>query len=98
MRTLYKCPAFSDKLDNYKLLKNAATYIQWNTQPLQVQLSLYVPPGVTYHNSKFCPHSVFVCFVWIWEQTAIISPYSVKWLVCITERRSVFTALCELNP
>jgi hypothetical protein len=28
MRTLYKCPAFSDKLDNYKLLKNAATYIQ----------------------------------------------------------------------
>ena len=26
-----------------------------------------------------------MCFVWIWEQTAIISLYSVNWLVCITE-------------
>ena len=25
------------------------------------------------------------CFVWIWEQTAIISLYSIKWLVFITE-------------
>jgi hypothetical protein len=24
-------------------------------------------------------HSVFVCFVWIWEQTAIISLYSINW-------------------
>ena len=22
-----------------------------------------------------------MCFVWIWEQTAIISPYSINWLV-----------------
>ena len=33
----------------------------------------------------FCPHNVFMCFVWIWEQTAIISLYSINWLVCITE-------------
>jgi hypothetical protein len=26
----------------------------------------------------FCPHSVFVCFVWISEQTAIISLYGSK--------------------
>ena len=26
----------------------------------------------------FCPHSVFMCFVWIWEQTAIISLYSIN--------------------
>jgi len=37
------------------------------------------------HNSTFCPHSVFMCFVWIWEQTAIISLYSINWLVFITE-------------
>ena len=37
------------------------------------------------YNSTFCPHSVFVCFVWIWEQTAIISLYSFKWLVFIIE-------------
>ena len=37
------------------------------------------------HISTFCPHSVFMCFVWIWEQTAIISLYSINWLVFITE-------------
>ena len=26
-----------------------------------------------------------MCFVWIWEQTAIISLYSINWPVCITE-------------
>jgi hypothetical protein len=30
------------------------------------------------NNSIFCPHSVFVCFVWISKQTAIISPYSIN--------------------
>jgi hypothetical protein len=33
----------------------------------------------------FCPHSVFVCFVWIWEYTAIISLYNINWLVFITD-------------
>jgi hypothetical protein len=33
----------------------------------------------------FCPHSVFMCFVWIWEQTAISSLFSINWLVFITE-------------
>ena len=37
------------------------------------------------YNSTFCPHSVFVCFVWISEQTAIISVYSINCLVFITE-------------
>ena len=29
-------------------------------------------------NSTFCPHSVFMCFVWISEQTAIISLYNIN--------------------
>ena len=33
-------------------------------QPSKAQWSLYVPP-VNIHNSTFCPHSVFMCFVWI---------------------------------
>jgi hypothetical protein len=37
-----------------------------------------------------CPHSVFMCFVWIWEQTAIISLYSINWLVFITETVCVY--------
>jgi DNA-directed RNA polymerase subunit RPC12/RpoP len=41
----------------------------------------------------FCPHSVFTCFVWIWEQTAIISLYSIKWLVFVTETESVYCAV-----
>ena len=39
------------------------------------------------------PHSVFMCFVWIWEQTAIISLYSVNWLVFITETECVYCAV-----
>jgi hypothetical protein len=41
-------------------------------------------------SGTFCPHSVFMCFVWIWEQTAIISLYSIKWLVFITETECVY--------
>jgi len=48
---------------------------------------------LTFTNSTFCPHSVFTCFVWIWEQTAIISPYSINWLVCITESECVYCAV-----
>jgi len=54
------------------------------------QWSLYVPHSGHYmyrtvvticatsfniKNCMFCPHSVFMCFVWICKQTAIISPY-----------------------
>ena len=41
--------------------------------------------SLTFSNSPFCPHSVFMCFVWISEQTAIIALYSINWLVCIAE-------------
>jgi len=44
-------------------------------------------------HSTFCPHSVFMCFVWIWEQTAIISLYSIDWLIFVTE---IYSALCEV--
>jgi len=44
-------------------------------------------------NSTFCPHSVFVCFVWIREQTAIISLYSIDWLVFVTETEYVYCAV-----
>jgi len=50
-------------------------------------LTLYVPvvtictTSLTFNNSTFCPHSVFMCFVWILEQTVIISLYNINWLV-----------------
>ena len=49
--------------------------------------------SLTFSNSKFCPHCVFMCSVWIWEQTAIISLYSVNWLVCVTETECVYCAV-----
>jgi hypothetical protein len=51
--------------------------------------SLYIA-SLTFSNSTFCPHSVFMCFVWIWEQTAIISLYIINRLVCITETECVY--------
>ena len=49
--------------------------------------------SLTFNNSTFCPHSVFVCFVWISEQTAIISLYNINWLVFITETVCVYCAV-----
>jgi hypothetical protein len=37
--------------------------------------------------------TVFMCFVWIWEQTAIISLYSIDWLVFIIETGCVYCAV-----
>jgi hypothetical protein len=41
--------------------------------------------SLTFNNSTFFLHSVFICFVWIWELAAIISFYSINWLVFITD-------------
>jgi hypothetical protein len=34
-----------------------------------------------------------MCFVFIWEQTATCATYSIKWLVFITEMKSVYSAV-----
>ena len=46
--------------------------------------------SLTFNNSTFCPHPVFMCFVWISEQTAILSLYKINWLVFITEMKSIY--------
>ena len=62
-------------------------------------LTLYSPvvtictASLTFNNSTFCPHTVFMCFVWIWEQTAIISLYNINWQVFITETQCVHCAV-----
>ena len=38
-------------------------------------------------------HTVFLCFVFIWEQTATCATYSINWLVFITEMKSVYSAV-----
>ena len=49
--------------------------------------------SLTLSNTTFCPHTVFLCFVWISEQTAIISLYNINWLVFITETQCVYCAV-----
>jgi len=44
---------------------------------------------LTSRNFTFC-HTEFVCFVFIWEQTATCATYSINWLVFITEIKSVY--------
>ena len=45
------------------------------------------------YKSTFCSHSVFTCFVWIWEEAEITSLYSIYWLVFITETDCVYCAV-----
>ena len=56
-------------------------------------MSLLCGTNWVLYNSTFCPHSVFMCFVWIWEQTAIISLYNINWLVFITEMECVYCVI-----
>ena len=53
---------------------------------------IFIYRSLTLNNSMFSPHSVFICFVWISEQTAIISLY-INWLVFITETECVYCAV-----
>ena len=49
--------------------------------------------SVTITNSTFCPHSVFMCSLCIWEQTAIISLHIINWLVFIIDTEPVYCAV-----
>jgi hypothetical protein len=62
-------------------------------EPCIAQWLLYVPPRSALNNSTFWPQSAFICFVWISEQTAIISLYSINWLVFITDKECIYCAV-----
>jgi hypothetical protein len=49
--------------------------------------------SLPFNNSTFCPHCVFMCFVWISEQTATISLYNINWLVFITDTQCIYCAV-----
>ena len=37
--------------------------------------------------------TLYLCLVFIWEQTATFATYSIKWLVFIAEMKSVYSAV-----
>ena len=51
---------------------------------------LDVPLGLTFRNSTFCPHSVFMCIVFISEQTATFVLCDINRLLFITVMESVY--------
>jgi hypothetical protein len=55
----------------------------------------YILAALTFTNSTPSPHSIFIYFVRISEQTAIISTYKINWLIFIIETDCVF---CEVPP
>jgi len=57
------------------------------------QYSLFVPVGYEGTKSIKIVSVSVMYFVWIWEQTAIISLYSINWLVIITDICSVYCAV-----
>ena len=64
-----------------------------NILNLQSPVVTICTTSLSLQNSTFCPHSVFMCFVWISEQTAIISLYNINLLVFINETESVYCAV-----
>ena len=66
----------------YRHVKLTYSYIVV-LQHSEIYRLLYVPTGLTLTISTFCPHSLFMCFLRISEQTAIISLHSIKCLVFI---------------
>jgi len=58
-------------------------------------INLLNPAGhVMRHSTSVCSaHTVFMCFVFIWEQTATCATYSINWLVFTTEMKSVYSAV-----
>jgi len=54
---------------------------------------LYVPSGLTYTNSTFCPHGALMLSVRFLEQRVIISLHSINLLVFITSAVCVYCAV-----
>ena len=50
-------------------------------------------PTVWHSTTVRSAHTVFMCFVFIWEQTATCATYIMNWLVFITEMKSVYSAV-----
>ena len=65
----------------------------YNSGPSKAQWSLYLLPVWHSTTLRSAHTAVSICFVWIWEQTAIISLYSIDWLVCVTETECVYCAV-----
>ena len=69
------------------------------TEDVRIHFNLLTPTGHVLHQQfnvqqlYALPHTVFICFVFIWEQTATCATCSINWLVFVTEMKSVYCAV-----
>jgi hypothetical protein len=54
---------------------------------------VYTVCGQNVRRGTYATHSVWLSIVWIWAQTALLSLYSINWLVFITETEFVYCAV-----
>ena len=59
----------------------------------QSLLFTWCTTSLTFTTTVRSAHTVFICFVFIWEQTATCATYSINWLVFITDMKSVYCAV-----
>jgi len=65
-------------LKMFLALGRAALFLIDSIKPFYSPVGAICITSLTFNNSTFSPHSVFMCFVWISEQTAIISLYNIN--------------------
>ena len=68
------------------LLFMTGRHIYWN------KWLLYAPTGVTLNNCTFCPHCIYVFWIYL-KQTLIFALRDINWLVFVTGMESVYWAV-----
>ena len=63
-----------------------------------MHINILKPTGYVMHQQfniqqLYVLPTLYLCFVFIWEQTATSATYSINWLVFITEMKSVYCAV-----
>ena len=86
------CDIYCDTVEQLAISHMQNRYFSWS-------INLPKPTGHVMHQQFNIqqlyplPHTVFMCFVFIWEQTATCATYSINWLVFIIQMKSVYSAV-----
>ena len=86
-------PSSTEVMERVELYLYSPFGLSWPVTGWILSLTLLLPPALTLIKPTFCPHDVSVCFVRMSEKTAIISLWSINWLVCIAEMKCVHCAV-----
>jgi hypothetical protein len=81
------------QLNMFRAFSRPSSGAQWLQCSLWFYLRIMVTVVLCSWSGRPAAHNVFVCFVFIWEQTATCATYNINWLVFITETKSVYSAV-----